>query len=390
MNTRHTLHVPCRAPRARQRGLSLIELMIAMVLGVLVVAAVLQIFSANSASARTQYGVARIQEATRVISAIVGADLRQATYRHCASSIQGLGGHLRQTVLVLSKDKVPGFENAFVESGQAYGLSTSAFLQGYECGDGACSPALPSHFANNGSVPNVGTAAGNRVPNSDVLAVRYIGGRGVPLASSMNMSADDVALNLSDSGWAPIEAGDELFIGDCEGGEIFTATGVSSGVVAHDKTRNFRATLSAAYATNGFARAYRIPEDVVERVYYLGYRADPNDASRLTSSLFVLQNGRAEALVDGVERMDITFDRSDDTGAISTMTAAAVATAGAAAATELNGVRIALLLNSVDNANLVPASYRYDGETVTAPDGDLRLRQDAVIFINLRNRGVNS
>ncbi len=390
MNSRLISHPMRRAARARQRGLSLIELMIAMVLGVLVIAAVLQIFSANSASARTQYGVARIQEATRVISAIVGADLRQATYRHCASAVQGLGNHLRQTVLVKSKNKVVGFDNAHGISAGVYGLSTSAFLQGYECGASACTPALPTSFARNGAVPAVGHAAGNRVPNTDVLAVRYIGGRGVPLASTMNMSVDPVALDLRDSGWAPIAAGDQLFIGDCQGGEIFTASAVSGGVVAHDETVNVEPTLSAAYRSNSFARAYRIPDDVIERVYYLAYRSDPNDATRLISSLFVLQNGRAEALVDGVERMDITFDRRNDAGAISTMTAAAVSTAGGTAATELNGVRIALLLNSVDNANLVPASYRYDAETLPAPAADLRLRQDAVIFINLRNRGVNS
>lgn len=64
----------------RMQGLSLIELMIAIVLGSLVVAAVGNVYLSSTRSFRTQEGMARMQEGARFAFETIGFDLRQAGF----------------------------------------------------------------------------------------------------------------------------------------------------------------------------------------------------------------------------------------------------------------------------------------------------------------------
>ncbi len=69
-------------PRAfsRMQGLSLIELMIAVVLGSLVVVAVGNVYVSSTRSFRTQEGMARMQEGARFAFETIGYDLRQTGF----------------------------------------------------------------------------------------------------------------------------------------------------------------------------------------------------------------------------------------------------------------------------------------------------------------------
>ncbi|MDT4812562.1 hypothetical protein FQZ97_455260 [compost metagenome] len=69
-----------------QKGLSLIELMIAILISSLLMLGVLQLFSNTSASDRTSSAVARVQESGRIALEIIGADARRAGYQGCSSS----------------------------------------------------------------------------------------------------------------------------------------------------------------------------------------------------------------------------------------------------------------------------------------------------------------
>lgn len=64
----------------RMQGLSLIELMIAVVLGSLVVAAVGNVYLSSTQSFRTQEGMARMQEGARFAFETIGFDLRQTGF----------------------------------------------------------------------------------------------------------------------------------------------------------------------------------------------------------------------------------------------------------------------------------------------------------------------
>ncbi|MFK8397599.1 PilW family protein [Pseudomonas sp. BGr12] len=67
----------------RQRGLSMIELMVALLLSTLLLLGVLQMFSNSSASDRTSSALTRVQDSGRVILDLVSADARRAGYQGC-------------------------------------------------------------------------------------------------------------------------------------------------------------------------------------------------------------------------------------------------------------------------------------------------------------------
>ncbi|MDR2882119.1 MAG: prepilin-type N-terminal cleavage/methylation domain-containing protein, partial [Azoarcus sp.] len=66
-----------------QRGMTLIELMIAMLLGLIVVGGVLGIFVANSETHRQTDDLARIQENARVAVQLMGHSMREAAGNPC-------------------------------------------------------------------------------------------------------------------------------------------------------------------------------------------------------------------------------------------------------------------------------------------------------------------
>ncbi|MCY1285411.1 hypothetical protein D3C76_764050 [compost metagenome] len=72
--------------KRQQQGLSLIELMIAILISSLLLLGVIQLFGNTSTSDRTNTAMARIQESGRIALEIIGADARRAGYQGCSSA----------------------------------------------------------------------------------------------------------------------------------------------------------------------------------------------------------------------------------------------------------------------------------------------------------------
>ncbi|ADV26702.1 hypothetical protein Psesu_0850 [Pseudoxanthomonas suwonensis 11-1] len=72
-----------RAPRARQAGVSLIELMISLTLGLLVVGAAIGIFASNKAAYRTTQNLGRLQESGQIAFELLSRDIREAGSNPC-------------------------------------------------------------------------------------------------------------------------------------------------------------------------------------------------------------------------------------------------------------------------------------------------------------------
>lgn len=73
MNTNHAIHT--------QRGLTLVELMIAMVVGLLLLSGVIQIFLSSKQSYRLQEGFSRLQENGRFAMDVLTLNLRHAGFK---------------------------------------------------------------------------------------------------------------------------------------------------------------------------------------------------------------------------------------------------------------------------------------------------------------------
>jgi type IV pilus assembly protein PilW len=74
------------APFRRHAGMTLIELMIAMLLGLIVIGGVLGIFAANNETGRRTDDIARIQESARIALELMARSLREAGGNACGSA----------------------------------------------------------------------------------------------------------------------------------------------------------------------------------------------------------------------------------------------------------------------------------------------------------------
>jgi len=71
-----------------QTGLSLIELMIASVIGLVLLGGAVTIFSSNSASSKLSTGMARIQDNGRVALDIISYSTRMTGYEGCRDEVK--------------------------------------------------------------------------------------------------------------------------------------------------------------------------------------------------------------------------------------------------------------------------------------------------------------
>lgn len=71
-----------------QRGLALVELMIALVLGLLIIGAVAGVMLSNMQGFRTSQGLSQVQESTRFGFELLARDIRQAASVPCGTDIQ--------------------------------------------------------------------------------------------------------------------------------------------------------------------------------------------------------------------------------------------------------------------------------------------------------------
>ncbi|MDM8347608.1 prepilin-type N-terminal cleavage/methylation domain-containing protein [Pseudomonas sp. sp1636] len=69
-----------------QRGLSLIELMVAVLISTLLILGVTELFSRTSAADRANTELARMQESGRLALEIIGQDARRAGYQGCVAA----------------------------------------------------------------------------------------------------------------------------------------------------------------------------------------------------------------------------------------------------------------------------------------------------------------
>lgn len=71
--------------RHHQRGLSLVEIMVALLLGALITVGIVQMFTANRATYQINMGQARLQENARFAMEFVTSSMRMAGYRGCSN-----------------------------------------------------------------------------------------------------------------------------------------------------------------------------------------------------------------------------------------------------------------------------------------------------------------
>lgn len=309
----------------RQRGLTLLELMVALALGLLVSGGIVALFSATSQTSRVQAALSRVQENGRFAMGRMEADLRMAgaLFRQTASTQNWMP---QPQSALLPHNSIVVNATGFVvgdmgtETGrlagwtaaEVYPLSAAYFMRGYECGTGACTPAVP--VGSNG-LPAAGAAVGNRVVGTDVLTLKYVRGIGWSYAVPANASGYGAVFTVdmtSGDGTYNFATDDLVLVSDCSGASPMVFRAVVAGAVVTPKPGSLIEPTQLRPETGEGscdARLFNFSRDFVSVSYWLQLAADtnPDAVGRLIPTLMRSENGVAQEVAQGVERLDFLY-----------------------------------------------------------------------------------
>lgn len=359
------------APRRRQYGLTLVEIMVAIAVSLVLLTGVIQIFAGTKATYRVQENLGRLQENGRFALDFLARDIRMAGYTGCGSGF----GTITNTL----------------NGGSGIFYNFTVGIEGFD--NVGASP--PTYLAAAGITPK---------QNTDVIIVRRNSDNPIRISRN-NDSAQLFAVtgNVVEAGCADgttkvdgLCRGDILMVSDCQKSRVFQAGNITpSGSPPNQETNiTHPASGTPGNAVSSWGGASAPPEQQfnqdaeIVRVGTYAYfvAANPNGGW----SLFRLDGGVISELVEGVEDMQVVY--GEDTDPNDAFRQADVYR-DATAVFDWNQVvsaRVHLLLRSNDN-NLAPApqDYTFNGATVAGtslPPTDRFLRREFTATITLRNR----
>lgn len=180
--------------RLKSKGLSLVELMVAIVIGMLVTLAVMNLFLTNTRTHKTTENLSRVQENARMAFELMATDLRQAGGSPC--------GDVGVDIPLMNMLNDPDGDAGWSLPG----------IRGYESAE---------------DLPGVafGTSAGRRVSGTDAVTYGYASTLGAAIAEiPANPSAD---LKLTEN--PGLTNDDIVMVCDVNQAHIFQITNVSGG-----------------------------------------------------------------------------------------------------------------------------------------------------------------
>ena len=325
----------------RQQGVTLVELMIALAIGLLVTIAMLKVYVDSSRLYRFNEGLARVQENGRFALEFIRRDARVAGFWGCNSDAEPYNG-------------ISATSDAYIDVAAGHITGTSD--------DG--------------------------LNSADSITFRSATGSGAPVTANMSGTDDNITVD------SPLAVGKAALISDCEQSDVFQVTGNDGAVLKHGVGANTLPDLKNPYATG--ARVYEAREITYCVANGAGKDKDGNWIPSLRradgkGSASACENG--DELLEGIEDMQILY--GEDTDADGTANRYVAINSGELQKNRIVSVRISLLVRSINN-NLTtePSPYIYPPwvipPTPTTPDEDDKyLRKIFTTTITLRNKAIN-
>jgi type IV pilus assembly protein PilW len=336
------------------RGFGLVELMIAITIGLILLGGIGYVYLGSRQTFRTQDGFSRIQENVRYALDQVGVDVRMAGYAGCVNlaSINPANPSAIPITVVANGAPTVGLDQA---------------MRGY---DGTTWTAP-------------GTAPANWVSGTGVFVITRASEAGVNVTGNTTPSNANLQITGNPANFVPEEA---LLVSDCRSADLFRAVNVSGGTVTISTGISNCANIGMACNTQPFLGAsYGNDAEVfrmISNTYFIG--TNPAGVPALYRRPL---NGNAEELVDNVENIVMRF--GIDTAPTDT-NLVVNSYVSASAVTDWRQVltaRLSMVFRS--NSNNIATQvqpYVVEGSTVTPATTDRRLRQVATATFGLRNR----
>jgi type IV pilus assembly protein PilW len=364
--------------RKAQLGVTIIELMVALLLGLLLTGGAIQLFVSNRATYGFNEGFARLQENGRFALDTLSYHTRLAGYFGCLPNVQINNNLNAPTVFPFNFEQgLRGFEANGTNPAETYSAPATDPANSSTAGD--WTPNLPA--------PLIGSV----IPSSDVLVVHHASATSHALVSPYNDSAQ-VFVDAASTDWLEGELG---IVSDCQKSSIFQITSVSAGGPPINMSHsNASMTPGNSQPVWPGTQQYGPGAELLRPetwVYYVGARAGGGppvlyqrrlqlDPATDTVSLI------AEEMVEGVETMQVRYgiDATQD-GTIDSYETAD--TVSAAEWPRVATVRLSFLVRSPEEygTEVDNDTYVVD-ETIFNPVDDRRIRQVFTTTIAIRNR----
>ena len=272
--------------KKQNAGFGLVEILIALVLGLILTLGMTNVFLSSKQAYRTQDALSIIQENGRYAMEVLSRNIRMSGYQGC--------GNLAAVVPNVLATSMPG--NGTFSSSQA--------VRGYETSGDLSSTTTtfsPSYGISSTSDDPTGPNGEKVIPGSDVITVsraERIDSCGGNLKTAMTSDSDSLTVN-GDSSCA-LSTNDYVLVTDCETSDLFRITGVTKGSsevqIDHGSTSNKSARLSKPYSTD--AEVFRF----IHSDYFVAQNSFGQPA------LFVRENGGTpQELVDGVKELQLQY-----------------------------------------------------------------------------------
>ncbi len=338
--------------RYSQKGLSLIELMVAMLIGLILIAGIGNIFIDSKRTYSFQQGLARIQENGRMALEFLGRDIRMAGYTGCA------GGEYSSITNTLNNSTTLNFD-------------FSRGVRGYEVGS-----SIPSDLSALSPAPLL---------NTDVLILKGPVGDGVKIVknnSSAQLFAQVASVEAGACAGSPptdrisgICRGDILMAADCTKARIFQTGNITVASGELNITHPASGTPGNSISSWGGASApdaekFGVDSEIIKMntvYYYIAAGASGQPA--LWQSIVP---GTAQEILEGVENMQLLYGRDTGTDFVPDQYDTATAVTSAAAWDKVGAVRVQLLVRSEDGVTDAAQPYSFNGANVTPTDRRLR------------------
>lgn len=346
----------------RQSGLSLIELMIAITLGLLIMAAVIQLFVNNKQTYRITESQTQMQDNARFSMNYLSKDIRLAGYSGCRAIN-------KINVQIIADAPVPAT------------MSPDTVITGTEnWGAGVISATL-----------------GEVQVGSDVLSIQRASSCGGTLTE--NTSNTEVKVNAPNS--CNLQSGEVLMISDCEDAHIFRATTVSNGTnkqtITHANNMNQANRFCTAYSTlpqagncdTGKTKLYGYDAELYKFVsasYFIRESVNGVPALWVYDATSATTPGdNPKVMVEGISDMQIEYGIDDNDDDIIDRYTDAQTITDAIDWSRVISAEVSLLVQTAEtNLTLNNQSLTYNGTTITGTDG--RIRRVFVTTIGVRNR----
>ena len=329
-----------------QKGVTLVELMISLVIGLLVLAGVTYVFFASRTTYTYNETLSRIQENGRIALDSLSFDIRMAGFFGCGKA-----------------DLIP--INVIASDPPIEKIDGGVAVRGYTYSDAG------AEFVDSGLLKGV--------VDSDVIVIRRASPNLINVAEPVPVDNANIKISSNPDGF---DQNDVLLVTDCSVGDLFQVTNSPKDDIdpngkinlAHGSGSNISNRLSKTYGPDAQIMRFE------EIAFFVRQTDRKTKSGKAISSLFRRVNGQVQEIVDGVEDMRAFYALNSDVTNFKPKESIAEADWARVVA-----IRVHLLL-SMQEPTLTEAQKYQFADDAEKSGADKVMRHEFTQVVALRNR----